>query len=574
MYHAETMRTFLRFALAIMLIAAVLWWWRAPLQKTAQDLLGPTEQIEDGDGEGLRLFAPDEEPQGGQANRQRGQGSAPAVASGSALTVELVEAPATHYGQPTQTEADQHYANLARQRDGLRYDPTMGHAARELAGFHSQYDRLASGEVLSFLLDSGGAAEWTVEQLVTTTTREGDDPLKDLLGRAAESWQRGAPPLRIGIGEAWTLGRPAKRHLIALVSRGQLDLDRVPREVPIGSTLRVTGRVPSHISELNILVMGPDLVVMDASVTRQGDRFESNVPMGDSAGQAWVELIGVSEQGPKPMAQLSVHIGQDLPWSFETHWPADESHLVTVAEAEAHALALFQADRRRFGLPELTRSRDLDRVARDHSEDMKERRFFAHVSPHTGSVSDRLEVADVRTVFHGENIARNAALSDAQAGLMRSIGHRRNILHPRATEVGIGIAPIGSKDRRQWLLTQLVARPMPVIDPEAITSKVFEAIDEAREEAGARRFKRDERLSAYAQDESMEGKPSPQGVLDRAQARLRKGGWAWLSTLGELSDLQVPEKVLDTRWRRIGVGVYQDAERQGPNIVVVLIVGG
>mgnify|MGYP001326585572 CR=1 FL=1 len=49
MYHAETMRAFLRFALAIMLIAAVLWWWRAPLQEAAQDLLTPTEQGEESD---------------------------------------------------------------------------------------------------------------------------------------------------------------------------------------------------------------------------------------------------------------------------------------------------------------------------------------------------------------------------------------------------------------------------------------------------------------------------------------------------------------------------------------------
>ena len=68
--------------------------------------------------------------------------------------------------------------------------------------------------------------------------------------------------------------------------------------------------------------------------------------------------------------------------------------------------------------------------------------------------------------------------------------------------------------------------------------------------------------------------PDFQAVIDSAEARLRRGGWAWISTLGELSDLQVPEKVLNTRWRRLGVGVTQDTERRGPNIVVVLIVGG
>ncbi|MGB0592416.1 MAG: CAP domain-containing protein [Myxococcota bacterium] len=568
------MRTLSRFTLVFLLVAAALWWWRAPLQEAAQDILAPIERSEGGEGRSLQLFPSDDDEPQAQGSRDSRGGDGPIIEPGSELIVELVEPPATHYGQPKKTEADRHYANLARRRDGLRYDPTMGHAARELAGFHSQHGQLASGEVLSFLLDSGGAAEWTVEQLVTTTSREGDDAIEDLLGRVAESWQRGSPPLRVGIGEAWTLGRPARRHLIALVSRGQLELDRVPREVEVGSSLRVTGRVPSHISEVSILVMGPDLVVMDASVSRQGDRFESNVPMGDLVGQASVELIGVSSQGPKPLAQLSVQIGRDLPWTFETHWPADESHLKTVAQAEAHAFALFQADRRRFGLPEVRRSSALDDVARGHSEDMAQGRFFAHVSPHTGSVTDRLEAAEVATVFHGENIARNATLSDAEAGLMRSIGHRRNILHPRASQVGIGVAAIGNQERRQWLLTQLVARPAPIIDPEQIAEDVFQAIDDAREAADVRRFKRDARLSQYAQRESSEGRPSPQSALDRSESRLRRGGWAWISTLGELSDLQVPEKVLNARWRRLGVGVTQDTERRGPNIVVVLIVGG
>ena len=47
-----------------------------------------------------------------------------------------------------------------------------------------------------------------------------------------------------------------------------------------------------------------------------------------------------------------------------------------------------------------------------------------------------------------------------------------------------------------------------------------------------------------------------------------------MSTLGELRDLEVPEKILDPSWRSLGVGVHQDLEREGPTIIVVLVVGG
>ncbi|MDP6944896.1 MAG: CAP domain-containing protein, partial [Myxococcota bacterium] len=240
----------------------------------------------------------------------------------------------------------------------------------------------------------------------------------------------------------------------------------------------------------------------------------------------------------------------------------------------AHAFRLFQADRRRFGLAPVTRTSALDAVARGHSEDMARNRFFSHVSPTTGSVSERLRAAGLRTVFHGENIARNETLSDAEAGLMRSIGHRRNILHPRATEVGIGVAQIGSGSTRQWALTQVVARPVPVVDPRRIEREVFEVLDGARERAGQRRFKASKALERAARVEAASESPSPRGVLDRAEGSLTRGGWAWVATLGDLADLQIPEDVLDAGWRKLGVGVVQDPEREGPNIVVVLVLGG
>lgn len=562
------MRAVSLFAIALLILGAILWLWNPDNREMLRPSTGPTATSSQG------VLRPFEQAPPTSETHETVEEAAPAPEPGDPLVVDLVEEPATHYGQPQITEEDRHYATLTRAYDGLRYEPVLGHAARELAGFHSQNDQLASGEILSFLLDAAGAAEWTVEQLLTVTTVATGEPIENLLSRVRERWRRGDPPLRVGIGEAWTLARPARRHLIALVTRGRLEIDRVPRQVRAGDSLTVSGFVPPAIPEVDILVMGPDLAIMEAAVTRQGDRFTSVIPMGETPGQAWVELIGDGPQGPKPMAQLSVYIDQELPWVFETQWPPDESDLDSVSAAEARANALFQADRRRFGLPAIPRSADLDAVARAHSQDMAANDFFSHVSPTTGSVTDRLASADVRTVLHGENIARNETLWDAEAGLMRSIGHRRNILHPRATEVGIGIAPVTKGNNDYWVLTQVVARPMAQIDPVHIEREVFEALDDAREAAGLPRFRVSKALSRAARTEAESGAPSPRGVLDRAEGALKRGGWAWMSILSELADLEVPEKLLDSSWRSLGVGVHQDLERAGPTIVVVLVVGG
>ena len=44
--------------------------------------------------------------------------------------------------------------------------------------------------------------------------------------------------------------------------------------------------------------------------------------------------------------------------------------------------------------------------------------------------------------------------------------------------------------------------------------------------------------------------------------------------MSELDGLTLPEDVLDSNWRRLGVGVAQDLEQTGPDITVVIIVGG
>ena len=108
-----------------------------------------------------------------------------------------------------------------------------------------------------------------------------------------------------------------------------------------------------------------------------------------------------------------------------------------------------------------------------------------------------------------------ALLWDAEAGLMRSIGHRRNILHPRATEVGIGIARVVRGDSAQWVLTQVVSRPTPVIDPKGVEREVVDALDAARDQAGLRPFKVSKALQRAARAEAATDDPSPRGVLDR-----------------------------------------------------------
>ncbi len=84
-------------------------------------------------------------------------------------------------------------------------------------------------------------------------------------------------------------------------------------------------------------------------------------------------------------------------------------------------------------------------VGAAHALEMYRDGYFAHRSPVTGTVGDRLRAAGLRPELAGENLALAAGAAEVHSGLMGSEGHRANILDPRFRSVGIAVVegPLG-----------------------------------------------------------------------------------------------------------------------------------
>lgn len=90
----------------------------------------------------------------------------------------------------------------------------------------------------------------------------------------------------------------------------------------------------------------------------------------------------------------------------------------------------------------------LSHAARDHSEDMDNREFFAHTNPSNEQPWDRAQAAGHENGFVGENIGwigstggvgNAAARAEAhQINLWESDGHQVNMLRPMWSEIGVG----------------------------------------------------------------------------------------------------------------------------------------
>lgn len=121
---------------------------------------------------------------------------------------------------------------------------------------------------------------------------------------------------------------------------------------------------------------------------------------------------------------------------------AVEAHYTTgfLSVQEREAGNLLNSDRSRYNLPALAIDPALSSIARIKSQDMLSNGYFAHTSPTYGDVRDMLTHFGYAYTAAGENIARYATLEKAQAALMSSPGHRRNILSSAYTKAGVGIA--------------------------------------------------------------------------------------------------------------------------------------
>ena len=160
------------------------------------------------------------------------------------------------------------------------------------------------------------------------------------------------------------------------------------------------------------------------------------------------------------------HVGLDLSdFMIVTEPSSDEgmslpftvtSGLKESVTDEDEMLNLVNEARSENGLAPLRSDPQLQQVALDHSTEMLEFGYFAHVSPLHGSPSDRMDAAGVSYAVAGENIAYAPTVNVAQRGLMRSPGHRANILSSEFTRIGIGIivTPFGTK-----MFTQEFAGP-------------------------------------------------------------------------------------------------------------------
>jgi cysteine-rich secretory family protein len=112
-------------------------------------------------------------------------------------------------------------------------------------------------------------------------------------------------------------------------------------------------------------------------------------------------------------------------------------------QAEREFVQLMNQERARAGRSSLKVEDRLTQAARAHSQSMAQAKQLSHQLAGEPKLSKRLAATNLRFNDDAENVAYDYSVQAAHDGLMKSPGHRANILNPQYNTVGVGVVRRG-----------------------------------------------------------------------------------------------------------------------------------
>lgn len=454
-------------------------------------------------------------------------------------------------------------------------DGRLQAAAADLAAVVPQ-DASLSYPAIEFALQRHGIIEPTPYLLVIWGPIDQPAQILEQLSPHIADILSAGPFSRVAVGSAQR-GEHGAGALILALQASHLETEPIPRAVAPRGAVELRGRIRAPFEKPEAFVTR-DTGEVDqlAMATGAGGAFRVTVPCEEHRGRQQVEITAIDAGGSTVLANFPLWCGELPPPSITITYDPSDREIVSAEDAERRLLELVNRDRAEHRLPPLERDAGLAGVARAHSREMFETGVVAHISPRTGSASDRVRAAGVKTPVVLENVARAYGVGEAEQGLMNSPGHRANILSAEVNRIGVGIV-VGEEiaGRRALFVTQVFGYRTPKLDRAAIKKGASDAIGKAST------IRLDDSLSSLAQTQAEEvasgvsNEESTRRTSQRAQSvahRFLRVSTA-VVTVPRLESFD-PKAVLgDKTLTHFGLGVAQGAHKElGDNAIYLVLI--
>jgi uncharacterized protein YkwD len=369
-------------------------------------------------------------------------------------------------------------------------------------------------------------------------------------------------------GDAWAA--------VLVLETRPVELAPLPVALDAPGSITVDARLREDLVDPALVITQPDGTVEKPEPEHQTRHLHVTLPL--SKGLWGVEVVGTGVHGATVVANLAIAVGVPMPQEY----PPEPNPTRDPGVLARKLAQLIQHDRERHGLLPLHVSVELGRVARAHSRDMREARFFGHVSPTAGGPQDRVARAGVSAWNVRENIARGYTAREIHTLLMLSPAHRAAILGKHVDELGIGVASEPEGDRPAFYVTELFAHAPVEVDRARAEAQLFARVDELRRVRGLSPLWRSQALDRAAERAAQEYFTRPEasgetlltaGINSVVGPPETKLIMATMFLDVEAEALPLSSEMLDRGARFIGIAIAQgDDPRLGPRGVVWAVV--
>ncbi len=451
-------------------------------------------------------------------------------------------------------------------------DPALDRAAREIAARALEVGARKATELTAITeaVSSAGAWDPSPRALVLKGS-PADAPIEMLRKRE----DLGAEPAsHVGVGVAL---RGKASAVVVLLSDRQARLEPFARALPKPAARELCGTLEPPLQAPEAWVTLPSGAVLRPEALKAGKgRFCYRVQFADE-GRYTLEILGRGPRGPEVAALLFTDVGERR--GAREGEPDDEPSDPEVARAQI--LERINALRKAHGVAPLALEPRVTEVAQAYSQRMAQEGFFAHVAPDGSNVGQRLQARRYAYRAAGENLGLASGPLSAHFGIEHSPGHRRNLIDPQYTRIGIGIALRNEGGDAHFILTEVLTDPARASgDP---LGEAYATLSDRRTSLSLPGLQRHEVLERLALDHARKAlaleEPKAQlpnsKLHERVFAAVEDVGSAAIDVIVADSPALIPESkaLKDPGNRLVGVGAVRgDSTRFGPDRYWVVVI--
>lgn len=396
---------------------------------------------------------------------------------------------------------------------------------------------------------------------------------------------KGSGTASLSIDSAWATTDPiafdAIQHHFADTNPANITYNLLPETFNTPGVITMNGKALTDIFK-DAAVIRPDGVIetVELTSTKTSPMYYGAeiIASGNdytftyTTKQTGTYFIELNDKNGLAVINIPVYVQTGIPFVpdfFDLYLTTTTEPKLTVEAARKKLLEYINKERTDANIKAVTIDINLNTLAQNHADDMVKRDYFAHINPDKQTPDDRRQALKIPTEV-GENLARAPSLAYTHYGLMRSAIHRKNILNPKWTRVGLGITTTADNDT--IVVEEFSSNPLTAQDLQNLKQEVGTKITLERINKSLTPFNADGTLTNLADQwstlmaqQKFFSFSAPDGTILSTliqQSVTNKSVQAFILESNNIDKLSTEishnSAMLDAQWSTIGMGLQVD----------------